>query len=310
LTARLSFRILIKGNAFFESFGFPEIIARNPHPFHKGSMKQLFKEWEAVEGKILRGGTLFLFLDYDGVLAPIADQPETAVCPRSIKALLETLRGYPNVFPAIISGRSLDNIRAMVGVEGMIYVGNHGLEIQNPAGIHKKILSDSRRREFQSILQEVREKMEGIPGILLEDKGPIVSIHYRKTPPEHVGTLQQTLDQILQPWHHRWQITRGKKVFEIRPKANFSKGKAVQEILNGFPAGDVLPVYFGDDDTDEDAFAVLRNRGVTIFVGPDWMSSGAEYYLDQSAEVEEALRRIVSILRRQGGGLRPSGARE
>ncbi len=268
-------------------------------------MKHLFKEWEALKGKILRAGTLFLFLDYDGVLTPIAAKPELAVCPPSIKSLLETLRGFPKVFPTIISGRSLENIRAMVGVEGILYVGNHGLEIQNPAGVHKKILSEGRQQEFQRILQGVRKNTEGIPGILLEDKGPIVSIHYRKVPPEYVGPMQQTLEETLQRWHHRWQIIRGKKVFEIRPKADFNKGKAVQEILKGFPYGSVLPTYFGDDDTDEDAFRVLRNRGITVFVGPDRQSSGAEYYLEHPGEVREALGRIQDILQEQGGGSQP-----
>jgi trehalose 6-phosphate phosphatase len=259
-------------------------------------MKHLFNEWEALKERILQAESLFLFLDYDGVLTPIAAQPELAVCPPSIKSLLETLRDLPHVFPVIISGRSLENLRAMVGVEGILYVGNHGLEIQNPAGVHKKILSESRRQELQHILQGARKNMEGIPGILWEDKGSIFSIHYRKVQPEHVEAIQQTLEETIQKWRHRWQMIHGKKVFEIRPKADFNKGKAVQEILKGFPAGAVLPIYFGDDDTDEDAFRILRNRGVTVFVGLDWQRSGANYYLEHPANVEEALGRIQDIL--------------
>ena len=109
-------------------------------------VKHLFDDWENIQARIRQAQTLVLFLDYDGTLTPIVSRPEMALCPSEVKRHLKQLRDLPGVFLAIISGRSLDDLRAKVGVPGIIYVGNHGLEIENPGGSHKTniIVSQSR----------------------------------------------------------------------------------------------------------------------------------------------------------------------
>ncbi len=145
----------------------------------EGVVNHLFKEWESIRAKIQQAQILFLFLDYDGTLTPIVSRPELALCPQEVKALLEELRDSPNVLLAIISGRSLEDIREKVGIPGIIYVGSHGLDIQNPAGVHKKKLSPPREKELRKIIQTLEKSFGKIPGILFEDKGPILAIHYR-----------------------------------------------------------------------------------------------------------------------------------
>jgi len=263
-------------------------------------MKHLFEQWENIQDRIQTAQNLFLFLDYDGTLTPIVSKPELALCPPEAKALLEKLRDISNVYLAIISGRSLEDILEKIGISGITYVGNHGLDIQNPAGMHKKALSISRQREYSKILQGLKETLGEIPGILFEDKGSILAIHYRNVARKYFRRIHGALEEQLEEWKERWKITSGRMVFEIQPKLDFHKGKAVREMLKVFPPRAVLPIYLGDDRTDEDAFRAVGKSGITVFVGSSWADTEAEYYLNDPAEVEEFLRRCTEILRNEG----------
>ena len=257
-------------------------------------MKHLFEGWENIQKRIQTAQNLFLFLDYDGTLTPIVSSPELAVCPREVKAVLERLRDSPHVLLAIISGRSLEDVREKVGIPGIIYVGNHGLDIQNPAGIHQKKLSPSREKELRKIIQTLQESFGEIPGILFENKGPILAIHYRNVAQRYFAWIHKRLKETLEKWKGRWKIAHGKMVFEIRPEVDFHKGKAVKEILKG-ASKDLLPIYLGDDQTDEDAFREVKGRGISIFVGPGGLTSEAEYYLENPSEVQLFLLRCEEI---------------
>ena len=260
-------------------------------------MKHLFKDWEYVQAKIQGAWSLFLFLDYDGTLTPIVSRPELAICPSEVKRHLEKLRDLPRVYLAIISGRSLEDLRGKVGVSDIIYVGNHGLEIENPGGSHKKFLSLTRTRELKKITQNLQNSLKEIPGILFEEKGPILSVHYRNVPKKFIARIHQVMEEELQQWRDRWKMTSGKMVLEIRPKVDFHKGKAVREILKTFPSLGLLPIYFGDDQTDEDAFRVLKDKGISVFIGPGGFPSEADFFLRNPDEVQEFLSRCEEVRR-------------
>jgi trehalose-phosphatase len=172
-------------------------------------VKHLFEDWVDIREKIRQAHTLFLFLDYDGTLTPIVSRPELAHCPRDVKRILKKLRDIPNFYLAIISGRSLEDIREKVGVPGIIYVGNHGLEIENPAGRHRKILSPSREIELRRITQTLQKTFAEIPGILFEDKGPILAVHYRNVAWKYFGRVRRVLEEELLKWKGRWKINSG-----------------------------------------------------------------------------------------------------
>jgi trehalose 6-phosphate phosphatase len=259
--------------------------------FREEMVKYLFEHWENIQAKIQKVQYLFLFLDYDGTLTPIVSRPEMALCPSGVKRLLERLRDLSGIYLAIISGRSIEDVREKVGVSGIIYVGNHGLEIENPAGRHKKILTLFRKRELKRITQNLQNSLKKIPGILFEDKGPILSVHYRNVPQKFFTQVPQILEAELQQWRKRWKMASGKKVFEIRPNINFNKGKTVKEILKTFPSQQLLPIYLGDDQTDEDAFRVLKGQGISVFVGMGKLSSEADFFLKSPDEVKEFLLR-------------------
>ena len=267
-------------------------------------MKHLLEDWKNVQERIQQAQILCLFLDYDGTLTPIVSRPELALCPQEVRLLLEKLRDLPNVYPAIISGRFLEDIREKVGVSGITYVGNHGLSIQNPVGVHKKKLSATRRKEFDILSLALKESLGQIPGILFEDKGLILAVHYRNVAKEYFARIHNTLEETLKKWKERWKIAHGKMVYEVRPNVDFNKGKAVRDILISFPSFGLLSIYLGDDLTDEDAFRALKGRGITVFVGPGWLNSEAGYYLKDPGEVQEFLRRCEENRRKCGHRLK------
>jgi trehalose-phosphatase len=258
-------------------------------------LKHLFKHWDNIHTRIQQARDLFLFLDYDGTLTPIVSRPELALFPPSVKKRLEKLRDLPGVYLAIISGRSLEDLREKVGVSGILYVGNHGLEIENPAGKHKKILSPVRKRELKKIAQNLQKSLKETPGILFEEKGPILSIHYRTVPPIFFARVHQVIEEELQQRRDRWKIASGKMVLEIRPNVDFHKGKAVKEILKAFPSPGLLPIYIGDDQTDENAFRVLKGKGITVHIGSGRLPSEADFFLRNPGEVQEFLFRCHEV---------------
>ena len=266
-------------------------------PRNEGTVKHLFEDWENIQARIQQAQNLFLFLDYDGTLTPIVSLPELALCPSEVKRHLEKLRDLLKVYLAIISGRSLEDLREKVGISGIIYVGNHGLEIQNPDGRHKKVLSSARTRELKRITQNLQNSLKEIPGILFEEKGPILSVHYRNVHQKFFARISQVLEEELQQWRDRWKMSSGKMVLEIRPNVDFHKGKAVREILKTVPSLGLLPIYLGDDQTDEDAFRVVKGQGFSVYVGTGRLLSEADFFLQNPDEVQEFLFRCQEVRR-------------
>ena len=263
-----------------------------------GNMIHLFQAWGEVERKIRQASLLFLLLDYDGTLTPIVARPELAVCPPGVKSLLEKLRDSSRSQVAIISGRALEDLKKKVRVSGITYVGNHGLEMENPAGVHRKKLSPQRQEELGRIGKDLEARLNRIPGIAFEDKGPILAVHHRNAPRESGRFVQTAVEGALAGYPNRWQISTGKKVFEIRPQIEFGKGKTVRELLNRSSGTRPFPVYLGDDRSDEEAFVAIRGQGIPIFVGPEPASSAASFFLRDPSEVLDFLGRCKEILRK------------
>jgi len=263
-------------------------------------MKHLFKDWSTLQTRIRQARNLFLFLDYDGTLTPIVSRPERALCPVKVKRMLETLRDLPGVHLAVISGRSLEDVRRKVGVAGITYVGNHGLEIEKPGGRPGKRAPSLRTPELREITRNVQKALKDLPGILFEEKGPILSVHYRNVPLEFSMQIPHVVKEELRSRKGRWKTASGKMVLEIRPNVGFDKGKAVKEILQTFPSRGRLPFYLGDDQTDEDAFRVLKGRGISVFIGSPRFPSGADFFLRNPADVHEFLRRCLVVRRASG----------
>jgi len=265
-------------------------------------MKYFFKHRISFE-KIFQNGHIMLFLDYDGTLAPIVKRPQDAVMPSKIKRILKDLLKVPDIEIAVISGRRLDDVKKIVGLRNIIYVGNHGFEAEGPK--IKFIVQNLSgfKAVLKKIKKELTKRLYGIKGILIEDKGVTLSVHYRLVRKKDISLIKAIFQKALIFYQIKNKVKTGfgKKLFEVRPAINWDKGKVVLWLLKrhkSFLKGKrVLPVYIGDDVTDEDAFKNLRGRGLTIFVGKS-RSSQAEYFLKNTAQVHMFLKKILQLKRR------------
>jgi trehalose-phosphatase len=231
----------------------------------------------------LAGRRLFICLDFDGTLAPIVEKPELATMPDDIRAiLLELKERYP---VAVISGRSLEDLRGRAALPGIICLGNHGAEME---GVHPEV---NDRGSLEEFLSAARQTFASIPGIQIEDKGVTASIHFRRVEPLLLGDFFVTFKGIAGEFAEKVGVTEGRKVFEIRPRGAAGKGDALRQLMEGVGKGK-LPLYMGDDTSDEEAFRALRGAGISVAVGG---SPEADYYLKNQGEVHTFLELLARI---------------
>ena len=259
-------------------------------------MKYLFDEWDKLK-EALDDRIILLNLDYDGTLTPIAATPEEAVLSPEVKSVLGELARLKDCELAIISGRALRDIRKMVGLKNIAYVGNHGFEIDGPRIHFASLTPPDIKKIFLKVKDDLIKNLAKLEGAIIEDKGLTLSVHYRLVPEEKADFVVKIFHKTCRPYLKKKQIKigPGKKVFEIKPPIEWDKGKAVLWILSQRKRAEggknVLPIYIGDDRTDEDVFLTLKKNGITVFVGQDGRSA-AHYYVKDTAEVLRFLRLI------------------
>ena len=257
--------------------------------------RYLFDFIEEVIKNIKTSAHVLLLLDYDGTLVHICKEPSLAKLSPEEKKVLKTLTGIPWISLGIVSGRSLKEVRKLVGIKGLCYAGNHGFEIlfQERNWIHPDL------KGFESKLRrvalELKASTKGIKGILVEDKKLTVSVHYRNLVEGSPGSILEIVSKVVGPYHKIFTISRGKKVYEVRPSIKWGKGEAVIKLsqLLGLEARS-LKVYIGDDQTDEDAFRVLGEGDISIRVGYK-KDSKARYFCRGSSDVLRLLREMILL---------------
>jgi trehalose 6-phosphate phosphatase len=254
-------------------------------------LKYLFDKIGEIAKRLKTAKKILLLSDYDGTLTPIVDRPELARMGYTMRKLLKQIARLPNAEIGILSGRPLSDLKKLVNIKGIYYAGNHGFEIEGPSG---RFIHSQARKSLSllaAIAEDLRSKLKGIKGAIVEDKGLSLSVHYRMVSTSGFPKLKKYFDQAVGKFlkGKKIKVTQGKKVFEIRPPAVWHKGKALLWILQKLEgkkaSGTFLPIYLGDDLTDEDAFAAMPKRGISIFVG-GFKSSRAKYQLKSVWEVE------------------------
>ncbi|MHA1565756.1 MAG: trehalose-phosphatase [Alphaproteobacteria bacterium] len=245
---------------------------------------------------------LAFFFDYDGTLTPIVARPDMALLSDAMRATLKALARRH--FVAVISGRDLQDVQGLVGIENIFYAGSHGFRISGP-GQWQKVSEHG--TEFLPILdraeQALRERTEEISGAIVERKHLSVAVHYRLVEEDGVAKLAAIVDDVLRA-HPELRQSAGKKVFDLQPDIDWNKGKAILWMLEALNLDrhDVLPIYIGDDVTDEDAFRALRNRGLGIVVKGAHRTTGAQYALDDPDQVCQFLAALISAYESTANG--------
>ncbi|XP_061343756.1 probable trehalose-phosphate phosphatase J [Gastrolobium bilobum] len=253
-----------------------------------------------------KGKKIVIFLDYDGTLSPIVEDPDRAFMSDSMR---KTVRKLARCFPtAIVSGRSRDKVYNFVRLAELYYAGSHGMDIKGPTRSSKYNKNNKAEAvlfqpasEFLPMIDEVYqqlvEKTKSTPGARVENNKFCVSVHFRCVDEKKWSELAHQVRSVLKEYP-KLRLSQGRKVLEIRPTIKWDKGKALEFLLEslGFAnCNDVFPVYIGDDRTDEDAFKKLRDRGqgFGILVSKFPKETTASYSLQEPNEVMDFLQRLV-----------------
>ena len=260
-------------------------------------MPHLLNIWPSVSARLRDAQRVLLLSDFDGTLTPIVDRPELAVLAPGVRQTLVELTGHQKFILGVLSGRSLHDLEDKVGVPGMIYAGNHGLEISGPGLEFVHSEANGMRRIQTEVFEILKRELGHLPGVVLENKGLTLSVHYRLAPDASVARIQERFAATVSPLVAEGQLktSEGKKVLEVRPNVDWDKGKAIAHIQGQHPQAE-LTVFFGDDLTDEDGFAVVQESGgVDVFVGPARAPTKALYRLDSPGEVARALALMAGL---------------
>ncbi|MFW6140225.1 MAG: trehalose-phosphatase [Acidobacteriota bacterium] len=241
--------------------------------------------------QMMAGKKLAVFLDYDGTLTPIVMRPEDAVLSPSMRKIVQELS---HIFPvAVISGRDRRDVKSLVGLNEIYYAGSHGFDIKGPD------LEYEHGQKFLPVLDEVekylKKKTKAIKGSLVERKKFSIAVHFRQVKEADFSKVKQAVQQADKKYP-KLRLSSGKKVFELGPQIDWDKGKALLWLLKkmGLDKSHVLPLYIGDDTTDEDAFRVLFFRGLGIVVGEDSRLTSARFRLKDPHEVKKFFEHLIS----------------
>ena len=247
-------------------------------------MKRVFDCWPRIAARIQSAGSVALFLDFDGTLARIQSAPDEAYLSPSTRIAITRLVANTRVRVWVISGRIRDDVRRRTRVGGVKYLGLHGWETRLPTPLRSET-----KREFERAKRSLTERVGPLRGIRIEDKGSAFAIHYRQASENASNLARNEVLSAMESLNGAFRLLNGKKVWEILPREIGDKGLAVRRELNRFEQR-ALPIYIGDDATDESAFFALL-EGITIRVGRQALTR-AQFQLRDPIEVQLFLEKL------------------
>jgi len=269
-------------------------------------LEHLLSVWPKVAQQLRDARHILLLTDYDGTLTPIVERPELANLSEEARRLLRTLARHHRFTLGVISGRALADLKDKVGISGIIYAGNHGLEIEGPGISFVNPMAEELRPILRIMHYVLSRALGTIKGVLVENKGLSLSIHYRLAEKRRAREIEGIVKQVVGGAEATGQakITSGKKVYEVRPAVTWDKGKAIKLLMKKYGKGGrksgLLPMYLGDDLTDEDGFRVIEayGIGISVFVGEQNQQSTARYFLKSPAEVATFMGTLLEQARK------------
>lgn len=256
-------------------------------------MKKITNHFDEIEKRCRRKKKFLFLFDFDGVVSTIEDHPMAAKLKVGWKPILRKLAKHKAIDVGIVTGREYKDVRKRIGsVPGIYISSNHGYEVWKGG---KKVFSIG--CEFKTPMHRMGREIWGelgkTNGVVIEIKDYSVAIHYRLAK----GTQQRRIENAFQSIVKKYEfprsleILKGKKLMEARPRGFWDKGKSVNWISSNISPGSLI-FYFGDDRTDEDAFKVMKNKGISVYVGGD-KPSAAKYWV---GDMDEMLPLIEWIL--------------
>jgi trehalose 6-phosphate phosphatase len=234
-----------------------------------------------------------LFLDVDGTLIGFHDDPQAVVIPASLLALLHKLHAALDGALALVSGRALDDLDRLFGHPRWAMAGLHGLELRRADGSFRRLTISA--QEQQQMHDAAAALAARFPGVHCEDKQIAVALHCRRAP-EQFESLHRAATALIDQLPG-YELQPGNQVIEFKP-AGMDKGRAVAELMASAPFAGRLPVYLGDDLTDEHAFdSIRKHHGIGVLIGSP-RATHAAFSLPGPAAVEAWLARVLDALSR------------
>ncbi|OQU78907.1 hypothetical protein SORBI_3008G070200, partial [Sorghum bicolor] len=241
-----------------------------------------------------------VFLDYDGTLSPIVNDPEKAYMSSEMRQVLKAIA--ENFKTSIVSGRAREKVFEFVQIDTINYAGSHGTDIKMASTTWGEITEEhdsyQPAKKFATVMNQVYNSLVRetghINGAKVENNTYCVSVHYRNVAKEDQLRVLHVVQEVLKNLNSGLDLTYGHMVYEIRPPLAFNKGNAVAYILDKL--GLDFSIYIGDDLTDEDAFKVIRDRkkGIRILVSNTSRETSAFYSLKDPPQVMEFLKLLLS----------------
>ncbi len=259
---------------------------------------------ERINERLARAKRLRLFLDYDGTLADIAPTPGHVNPNPEIADLLTRLAQHPRIRIAVVSGRQLSHIRALLPVPGILLAGTYGVELQTPGGERiNRMEYDTIRPTLEALKPRWEHLIAGREGFLLEDKDWTLVLHARLADDdaaERVLSAAHLMALEVAP-SELFRLLGGYKLLEIAPRLAH-KGQTVDYVLNRYPLPGALLLYLGDDNRDEEAFGMIKARGgIAIVVAAAPRHTRADCRLESPQAVRHWLATLPTRLSEGGG---------
>ena len=253
-------------------------------------LPHLFLDWPRVAEKLNSRRSAIVFLDFDGTLVDIKPRPNQVKLLPETRTILKKMSHNDRLRVVIISGRRRHEIQHFIGLEHVVYLGLYGWE--KGGAVH---LSLDEEIDLVRAHVALAEKLAKFTGVWIEPKQLSLSVHVREARPPDVKKIQRIVGSVLRTFQSTLRLQQNIRDFEVMPRSACNKGDAIRKCLaSGTPRG-TLPIFFGDDYSDEPAFVAART-GVSVLVGEP-RPTRAKFRLRGPAEVTEALYRMEAALR-------------
>jgi trehalose-phosphatase len=262
----------------------PPSLKQIPKPFPRGLLAEL-----ASSG-------IGLFLDYDGTLAEIVNDPGKAIPLPGIPELIEQLASSKlPITIAIVTGRRISEVKRLLGVtSGLLFSGVHGMEFEGSDGKAEFVPGALKcLTELDKVRNWLHEQISGRRGFRIEDKEITVGLHYRDADPQEARELAESFSEFVAQSTKHLKLMQLKMLAEAMPRTAASKGHTVSALKRRLPKSYVA-VYFGDDTTDEDAFRALDDRDVGVLVGEE-RATFARFHVSGPTAVRDELQALMFL---------------
>ena len=253
---------------------------------HQPDVREMFVTPRHFAG-IVGSGSIALFLDVDGTLLPIRPLPTDVLSDDALRAIIATLDRRCDGALALVSGRTIADLDRIFAPLVVPAAGMHGAELRFADGVRQVVAPDL----VDVVRPAVRALVAEHPGLLFEDKGLTLAVHFRQRP-ELESAVVRSLAMLVSDGD--LAVQRGKMVAELKP-ANIDKGRAIARLMATAPFAGCRPVFFGDDVTDESGFRYVNAAGgLSVRVGPLDDETAAAWRLPDVDGVMTTLNEICS----------------